>query len=92
MVAVATVFLVTSVVHLFACLYGSPHLPFSCVVKVHTSIAMAAYVPSSANYMCHESKGEPYTLGAFASVLFMINGLLFFSHAVVAHQPVSGSV
>ncbi|KAH6927837.1 hypothetical protein HPB50_009152 [Hyalomma asiaticum] len=51
----ASVCLLTSVVALVACLMGSPDLPYCFLMKFHSSIAMAAYVPSSANYMCHES-------------------------------------
>ncbi|KAH7938092.1 hypothetical protein HPB49_019816 [Dermacentor silvarum] len=92
MVIVASACLLTSLVALVACLVGSPDLPYCCLIKFHSSIAMAAYVPSSANYMCHESRLEPYTLRAFAGVACILTGLMFLAHAVVVHQPISGNV
>lgn len=93
MTVVAGVFLVTSAFQLLACLVSSSELPYSCFLKLHVALAVSFYVPTSANYMCHESKKEPpYTLGSFAGVLCVVNALLFFSHAVVSHQPISGNV
>ncbi|KAK8760945.1 hypothetical protein V5799_027788 [Amblyomma americanum] len=92
MVVVASSCLITAVIALVACLVGSPELPYCCLMKLHSSVAMAAYVPSSANYMCHESKGEPYSLRAVAGVACILTGLMFLAHAIVAHQPISGNV
>lgn len=92
MVVVAGACLITSVGALVACLVGSPDLPYSCLMKLHSSIAMAAYVPCSANYMCTESKGELYSLRAFAGVFCVLTGLMFLAHAIVAHQPINGNV
>ncbi|KAH9380953.1 hypothetical protein HPB48_008172 [Haemaphysalis longicornis] len=92
MVIVAGICLVTSVAAMAACLVGSPDLPYSCLMKLHSSIAMAAYVPSSANYVCTESKEELYSLRAFAGVFCVLTGLMFLAHAIVAHQPISGNV
>ncbi|KAH8020613.1 hypothetical protein MRX96_018269 [Rhipicephalus microplus] len=92
MVVVASACLLTSVAALVACLTGSPDLPYCFLMKFHSSVAMAAYVPSSANYMCHESRLEPYSMRAFAGVACILTGLMFLAHAVVVHQPISGNV